>query len=289
MNEIVTYIADEMRQEVNAYSRQGRSHLAVYQSHDISIASGDHNNLDDVEHRRESSISRLLGKQTSDKRLHVAGLKTNQKNSISTSLLSKSTKPIQLRNRPTGYVASPGAMGYGGYNSNDSVNENDPIPRIHSGLTNLPGNESSFSYLPSIRGVHRGKLTSGASADIVASGRQRIRYNGVFPKTGKNPLLMNSMRRLGNEIVVDVQKSNGIRLVDPVRAREMLANRKSSQERDIKITVSSAEKQNNVRRNQQSRKRLDDVKVNSSMSLAHRPTVNNLFSPNNKAKEQVFR
>lgn len=77
MNEIVTYIADELQQETNAYSRQGRSMMAVGMSHDVSMASHDHqaSYKDDLHHRREDSISRLLGKQTSDTRLHVAGLK----------------------------------------------------------------------------------------------------------------------------------------------------------------------------------------------------------------------
>ena len=98
------------------------------------------------------------------------------------------------------------------------------IPRLNSGDIITNNNDSSFSYLPSISGVYRSKLTSGASADFGAGGR-RQRYNQAFPKTGKNPLLMNSMRRLGNGLVLDVQKSNGIKLVDPAKARAMLVKR----------------------------------------------------------------
>ena len=112
------------------------------------------------------------------------------------------------------------------------MDENNLPPRLNSGqLTS--GNESSFSYLPSIQGVFRTKLNSGASADIMASGR-RQRFNGAYPKTGKNPLLMNgsrAARRLGNGLVLDTEKANGIKLFDAAKAREMLAKHSDSSNR----------------------------------------------------------
>ena len=40
-------------------------------------------------------------------------------------------------------------------------------------------------------------------------------------------MLMNSMRRLGNGLVLDMEKGNGIKLFDAKKAREMLARRSS--------------------------------------------------------------
>ena len=63
MNEIVSYLADELQQETNAYSRQGRSMMAVNQSHDISMnTAADHQaSVEYDRYRRGDSISRMLG------------------------------------------------------------------------------------------------------------------------------------------------------------------------------------------------------------------------------------
>lgn len=67
VKEIVTYLADEMQQEANPYSRAGRSQMSVNQSHDVSLMSSlpkkhERSFEQEMEHRRKSSISRLLGK-----------------------------------------------------------------------------------------------------------------------------------------------------------------------------------------------------------------------------------
>ena len=154
--------------------------------------------------------------------------------------------------------------------------------RLNSG--NLPDSESSFSYLPSIPGVARTKLLSGASADFVVSGR-RQRYTGAQSKTGKNPLLMNSMRRLGNGLVLDTEKGNGIKLFDAAKAREMLA-RRSSQE-SVNNMMTPDDKRTN--RNIFAKKGMNIMKDASVISSVHKPSINSLLSPNSQAKRHAFR
>ena len=94
---------------------------------------------------------------------------------------------------------------------------------------------------------------------------------------------MNSMRRLGNGLVLDKEKSSGIKLFDAVKAREMLA-RRSSQESGI---IASEEKRTN--KSTFARKGMNFIKDSSLISSTHKPSVNNLLSPNSQVKRHAFK
>ena len=67
-------------------------------------------------------------------------------------------------------------------NEDSVILDNSVLPSENSAILPRPivsqGEASSFSYLPSIHGVYRSKLASGASADVGASpmGYKRRRY-----------------------------------------------------------------------------------------------------------------
>ena len=85
------------------------------------------------------------------------GLLDGQKNSVSSSIISQN----QYQNLPSNRLMS----------GHTQIYPTDP-----------DGKDSSFSYLPSIHGVYRNKMSSGASADMMAS---RKRNGGQYSRTGK--------------------------------------------------------------------------------------------------------
>ena len=95
---------------------------------------------------------------------------------------------------------------------------------------------------------------------------------------------MNSMRRLGNGLVLDTEKGNGIKLFDAAKAREMLA-RKSSQESVNMMTPDDKRTNRNIF----AKKGMNFIKDASVISSVQKPSINSLFSPNSQAKRHAFR
>ena len=99
---------------------------------------------------------------------------------------------------------------------------------ISTSVVDSKDENDNFSYLPSIHGVYRSKLQSGASADLRA---QKSRRN-IGGATGKSPgnLMMASYRTRGSKGPFDVNQSmpdysERIKYYDKLRAKELIQER----------------------------------------------------------------
>ena len=113
-----------------------------------------------------------------------------EKNTISSTLLQ--AKEMRHRNNMNSRIAFE-HMDPDGNNLLDMSSVSPLEPSSQRPVASQGVDPGSFSYLPSIQGVYRGKLASGASADMggVSGG-----YSGRRRAAGKNPLLMANQRRM---------------------------------------------------------------------------------------------
>ena len=123
--------------------------------------------------------------------------------------------------------------------------------------------ESSFSYLPSIQGVGRSNLESGTSADIPVT-RYR-RHGAPYSRTGKNPLLMASYRRMQAAALENTRA--GIKMVDPYRVKELIRDRSASSGNGGGSPVKSAKKTQEKDLNNSATKRVQMLRKGMDFAL----------------------
>lgn len=162
MSEVASYLADGLEPI--------KKSTASYSRYEVLSQSQSRGYMDSAHHRRETSISRILGKQQSEARLVHAELAKNghrfdshEKNSISSSIL-------QMRDRnhlKASYMASNRIP-------TDSSILGGPSPYRSNNMRKIDDVDSSFSYLPSIHGIGRSLLASGVSTDVMVSGRPKL-------------------------------------------------------------------------------------------------------------------
>ena len=162
VSEVASYLADGLEPV--------KKSTASYSRYEVLSQSQSRGYMDSAHHRRETSISRILGKQQSEARLVHAELAKNghrfdshEKNSISSSIL-------QMRDRnhlKASYMASNRIP-------TDSSILGGPSPYRSNNMRKIDDVDSSFSYLPSIHGIGRSLLASGVSTDVMVSGRPKL-------------------------------------------------------------------------------------------------------------------
>lgn len=79
-------------------------------------------------------------------------------------------------------------------------------------------------------------MQSGPSTDIV--GRVRRRYGGLYPGTGKSPLLMANHRRMLLDNGLSRASGGGIKMVDQARAKDLIDESSKEKIAAVSTTVS---------------------------------------------------
>lgn len=221
MSEVASYIQDGMVHDQKSKHSYSRYDVISHNESKEKMGGRD----------RNQNISRLLGKQQSEARLaalqmakgRTYGNVDHRHNSLSSSIIDRE----------------------GQYHSSRAVRKADGLieDSIASSQTNpVKEVEGSFSYLPSIYGIGKAKAHNVSSVEMT----RRSKQFGPHSLTGKKPVLLANYRRQKHqnqglpgmgETSSSSIRDGAIRLVDPMRARELVINEQESKEVSKKLSL----------------------------------------------------